>query len=164
MSLLTSDLLRDIARHLEPHYPNEACGLVLEDTEGKLKVVPTPNLADKYHALDPVAYPRTSRTFYMINTLEIAKAQRRGETLKVIFHSHCDVGDYFSDEDRRQAVDPEGEPLWPGCEYLVVSVRDASADHATLFAHSPETGRFEEAAAFEIHSPPALQSSTSSSG
>ena len=147
-SKLNDALLKAITDHVEPHYPNEACGLVLEDREGRWRVHPTENLADKYHALDPQAYPRTSRTFYLINTLEIAKAERRGETLRVIFHSHCDVGDYFSDEDHRQAVDQDGDPLWPGCDYLVVSVRDKGADRATLFAHNPSSGRFDEAAVF----------------
>jgi adenylyltransferase/sulfurtransferase len=161
MTALTDELLDAIAQHVEPHYPNEACGLVLEGEDGGLKVVPTPNLADKYHALDPEAYPRTSRTFYMINTLEIAKAQRRGEKLRVIFHSHCDVGDYFSEEDHRQAVDPEGQPLWPGCQYLVVSVREGRTDHATLFAHTSGAGAFEEVEAFSFQPAPSLQSSTS---
>ncbi|MFB6351391.1 MAG: Mov34/MPN/PAD-1 family protein [Bradymonadaceae bacterium] len=106
---------------------------------------------DEYHEMDPEAFPRTAREFYVIDPREFMKAEGRGEEVAVVFHSHADVGDYFSDEDVDAATLPreEGEP-WeeahPGVDYLVVSVRDGEADHATLF-------RFEEPESDEPYQP-----------
>ncbi len=150
MTRLSDALLKDIIRHVEPAHPDEACGLILQDPDGLLRVQPADNLANRYHALDPVAWPRTARTFYMINTLEIARAERRGERLRAIFHSHCDVGDYFSDEDHLQAVGQDGLPLWPGCDYLVVSVRAGAADRATAFRFNGDSGRFDAAEVYDL--------------
>ncbi len=61
------------------------------------------NEADKYHKLDPETFPRTSRTYFKINELRAAKAfdagEKNGRPIKVIYHSHCDAGAYFSQED-----------------------------------------------------------------
>jgi [CysO sulfur-carrier protein]-S-L-cysteine hydrolase len=132
-------LLKEIVEWVESAYPNEGCGLLLELPDGSLKVHPCENLADKYHALDPETFPRTSRDFYMLNPMEFVRAEQRGERVAVVFHSHPDVGDYFSAEDIAAAVlprDSDEEPLTPahpGTDYLVVSVRGGKADHATLF-------------------------------
>jgi len=44
-----------------------------------------------------------------------------GVPVKVIYHSHCDCGAYFSKEDQLVAA-PDGEPVLP-VVYLVTSVR-----------------------------------------
>ncbi len=105
----------------EARYPLEACGLLLRDTAGALIATAAPNLQDRYHALDPAAYPRTARTAYKLNERLIAKAADAGQTLVGIWHSHCDAGAYFSAEDVRCAA-PNDQPLYPGVAYLVASV------------------------------------------
>ena len=47
-------------------YPLEACGLLLREADGTLVAVAAPNLQDRYHALDPDAYPRTARAAYKL--------------------------------------------------------------------------------------------------
>jgi adenylyltransferase/sulfurtransferase len=144
--LWTDDVLDALVDWCEEAYPKEGCGLILQTEDGGVRVHGTENLADKYHELDPEQYPRTAETFYVIDPREFMKAEERGETVEVVFHSHADVGDYFSDEDVSAATMPrssEDEP-WeqahPGVDWLVVSVRDGVADHATLF-------RFEDGSA-----------------
>ena len=135
----TDDILDEIVDWVESEYPNEGCGLVLKTGDGDHYVRECENLADQYHEMDPETFPRTARKFYVIDPMEFMKAEDRGEEVAVVFHSHADVGDYFSDEDVNAATmprDSEEEPYeeaHPGVDYLVVSVRDGEADHATLF-------------------------------
>ncbi len=144
-----------VAEWLEEHYPEEGCGIIVDSDSGP-RFIACENLANKYHALDPEMYPRTAETFYIINPMEFAKAEGRGEEVRYIVHSHADVGDYFSDEDVAGALIPteDGEakePSYPGIGYLVVSVRDGAADHATLFEFDSEDERgFPAAAAWVV--------------
>ncbi len=153
--MFSRDNLRQIVGWLELAYPSEGCGLILEQPGGVFRVQPLENLADKYHALDPEAYPRTGRDSYILNPIEIVRAEDRGERVAVVFHSHPDVGDYFSEEDIAAAVMPrtsEDEPLrpsYPGTDYLVVSVRDGRADHATVFRFDGAQEAFCAVAVFE---------------
>ena len=62
-------------------------------------------------------------------------ADARKARLSCIFHSHCDVGAYFSSEDRAMAA-PEGRPLLPDVSYLVVAVDRGRATHTVLFKWS----------------------------
>jgi adenylyltransferase/sulfurtransferase len=134
----TKDNLDTIVSWLEEAYPVEGCGLVLEK-DGEYRVLECENLADKYHEMDPEEFPRTARKFYIIDPMEFVRAEDRGERVAVIFHSHADVGDYFSEEDvaaasmPRDSEDEPLEPSHPGVDYLVVSTTEDGADHATLF-------------------------------
>jgi [CysO sulfur-carrier protein]-S-L-cysteine hydrolase len=130
-----SDLSAVIA-HVESTYPNEGCGIILRGLDGKWRVQPMQNVYDKYHAVDPEGFPRTSRTAYFFDPREWLKAseeaERRGERVACLFHSHCDVGTYFSAEDKAMAA-PDGEPLHPGVFYLVVAVDKGRASAAKVF-------------------------------
>jgi proteasome lid subunit RPN8/RPN11 len=135
--LLTDSHLESIADWVEQAYPEEGCGLIVRGDAG-VEVRRCENLANQYHQLDPEQYPRTAEQFYVIDPMEFVRAERSGESIEIVFHSHADVGDYFSDEDVDAATLPsdDGEPLeeaHPGVLWLVVSVRDGTADHATLF-------------------------------
>ena len=80
------------------------------------------------------------------------KADRDG-TLRAVYHSHCDVGDYFSEEDRLQATMGMGEqsgPAWEGCDYLVVSVMRGKAVHATLWRYDESLLRYEAAERYPL--------------
>lgn len=130
--------LDEAVRWVAKAYPEEGCGLILQGAEG-FRFLACENLANKYNALDPETYPRTARTFYIINPIEFVRAEDRGEHVAVVVHSHADVGDYFSDEDVAGALLPKfdddepHEPSHPGTDYLVVSVREGGPDHASLF-------------------------------
>lgn len=132
---LPSELTRVVA-HLEAAYPDEGCGLILRDREQRFRIRPMRNAYDRYHARDPERFPRTARTAYLFDPGEQARvwaeAEARGEEVCCIFHSHADVGAYFSAEDRELAA-PDGQPLLPGVSYLVVAVDQGKATAAKLF-------------------------------
>jgi proteasome lid subunit RPN8/RPN11 len=151
----TKDILDKVVAWLEAAYPVEGCGLILEK-DGKYRVLECENLADKYHEMDPEQFPRTAREFYIIDPMEFMRAEDRGERVAVVFHSHADVGDYFSDEDVNAATLPRDsddeplEPSHPGVDYLVVSTREDGADHATLFRFDEEEEGFPAVLEIEI--------------
>lgn len=135
---MTPEALEAIFRHVESCYPAEGCGVVLGTAGGGLRVLPLPNVYDRYAKADPAHFPRTSRTAYKLNELQLAReleaAAAQGESLRCIFHSHVDVGAYFSSEDEDMAAPPpDRRPAWPGVVYLVVDVGGGKARGAKLF-------------------------------
>ena len=58
---------------------------------------------NELHEEDPEQYPRTARDGYMIDPREQMILERslkkEGKEIKVIYHSHPDVGAYFSEKD-----------------------------------------------------------------
>jgi proteasome lid subunit RPN8/RPN11 len=126
-------------------YPVESCGLVFEGPAG-VRAEPVENVVDRYHAKDPERFSRTARTAYLMDPLKqlaaVEKAEAAGERLAAVYHSHADVGAYFSEEDRAQALSAGGEPLLPGVEYLVLSIRAAGCDVIKRFRF--EGGTWEE--------------------
>lgn len=133
----------------------EACGVVsgpaddplLADTEERV-----PNLANRYHQVDPASYPRTGRTYFLIDPLKFSRkvqaAEASGRPIKVLYHSHLDCGAYFSPTDAETALAGGTEPSYD-LAFLVVSVRGdgrgggAHCDDRKLFVH--HEGAFVEA-------------------
>ena len=158
-ALWSPQIIEALVPWLQAAYPEEGCGLILERASGQLEVLCCENLANTYHALDPQAYPRTASTFYMINPMEIARAERRGDRVLVIFHSHVDVGDYFSQEDiagatlPRESASAPLEPSYPGVDYLVVSVRQGRADRAQVFRWDEASQGFVSVTTLELDGP-----------
>ena len=138
---ITDPIVEAIIAHAERDYPNEACGVVLGTAQKLVRVTPLANEQDKYHQHDPKAFPRTAKHAFRMNELErmrvLDAASEEGLDERIIYHSHCDVGAYFSPEDRAMAVQ-DGIELSPGVVHLVVSVRDgakAGQDCADLCMH-----------------------------
>lgn len=139
--------LSAVFRHVESTAPDEGCGVIFLRPDGTHRVVPMANVYDKYAKRDPATFPRSSRTAYKMNELELARlieeAEGRGEKLTCIFHSHVEVGAYFSNEDREMAAPPpDGVPLWPDVAWLVVAVDGGRAGAAKLFVWN--SGDFRE--------------------
>ncbi|MCO4762284.1 MAG: Mov34/MPN/PAD-1 family protein [Myxococcales bacterium] len=136
-----TDVLPPIFDDCLAQYPNEACGLVVRKPDGRLETVVCKNLQDRYHALDPETYVRTARAAFKLNVRKIASLEEAGDTLVSIYHSHCDAGAYFSDEDVRSAA-PEGTPLYPNVGYLVVSVMGGAIRASEMFHFDDSRGGF----------------------
>jgi [CysO sulfur-carrier protein]-S-L-cysteine hydrolase len=107
----------------------ESCGFLIGPADDALEVdgvLPMENRANKLHALDPESYPRTGRMYFDIDGLAFAKKVRSqaalGQPVKVLYHSHLDVGAYFSPTDAQAATMGGDEPPYD-LAYLVVSVR-----------------------------------------
>jgi proteasome lid subunit RPN8/RPN11 len=92
------------------------------------------NRQNALHQEDPRSFPRDARTAYNLGAADLFFLDRSLSTtqpVRIIYHSHIDVGAYFSDEDARAAA-PDGELLYP-VDYLVVDVRADGVHGARLF-------------------------------
>ena len=124
------ELLAQLVARCEAEPEREACGFVVRRAAA-LEVVPVENVADAYHARDPARFPRTSRTSYLMDPkaqLRLLRAlEQDGGEIVAVWHSHVEVGAYFSAKDRADAT-VDGAPILPGAEYLVLGVRGGRVD------------------------------------
>jgi proteasome lid subunit RPN8/RPN11 len=146
---IPKSVLEELHAHALETYPNECCGFVSGPASEPLQLAAAQrevNEADKFHALDPETFPRTARTYFKINELRAARAFERGEStgapIKVIYHSHCDAGAYFSEEDAATFAN-DNVLMWP-CAFIVVSVLQGRIAETKLWVHQPGTNGFRE--------------------
>jgi [CysO sulfur-carrier protein]-S-L-cysteine hydrolase len=146
---LPAALLQELHAHALECYPNECCGFIAgpRAEPGQLsKALRETNEADKFHKLDPVTFPRTARTYFKINELRAARAFEQGEKsaepIKVIYHSHCDAGAYFSAEDAATFAS-QNTLMWP-CAFIVVSVQAGVVADTKLWVHVAGSNEFRE--------------------
>ena len=151
--LLASGLLPSLYRHVEPAYPHEGCGFVFRDPDGALVHLPTENRAQLLHEKDPERYPRGGSDWFEPNMKPWFQAVRAGSTPAVIYHSHPEVGAYFSQGDYDSAVQTTEDGAvverHPGVLHLVVSVRSGRADGSVLFRFNTDTATFDPIARFD---------------
>jgi proteasome lid subunit RPN8/RPN11 len=129
----------------------ESCGLLVGPADDPLlvdEIVPLENRANKLHRLDPETYPRTGRMYFDVDPLKFERAVRAGEAsgrpVKVLYHSHLDVGAYFSETDAAAATMGGDRPAYD-LAYLVTSVRAAGVDDRKLFVWNEDARTFIEA-------------------
>lgn len=134
--------LREIRDAAQAGYPNETCGLFVGRDWTQARHVAMENIQDRYHARDPERFPRTARTAYLVHPLRLLEQVEAGGGLLCIWHSHCDVGAYFSEEDVKVALGGGEAPLWPGTSYLVISCRHGRGDGAKLFTWAADRHAF----------------------
>jgi proteasome lid subunit RPN8/RPN11 len=145
-------VLDEIYAHAREGYPEEVCGFIVglgsrpqagAASEASLFVEAKrcENRQNALHAEDPVAFPRDARTAYNIGAKDLFfldRSQRSDRPVRIIYHSHVDVGAYFSAEDERAAT-ADGELLYP-VDYLVVDVRADGVRGARLFRFERSDG------------------------
>ncbi|QQR88970.1 MAG: Mov34/MPN/PAD-1 family protein [Myxococcales bacterium] len=142
-------VLDEIEAHALECYPSESCGFLVGPVDEPLLIdasVREENEADKYHKLDPVTFPRTSKMYFKINELRATRAFEQGEKsgrpIKAIYHSHCDAGAYFSEEDAATFAS-DNQLMWP-CAFVVVSVQAGKIADRKLWVHQEGSNDFVE--------------------
>ncbi len=128
--VLTDVVLQRIYRHAETRYPEECCGFVFADATVHLGT----NIQDQLNRCQPEIYRRTAANGYTLSvtdTLLLNQSLKGNNPVAVIYHSHPDVGAYFSREDEDKALFM-GQPIF-SVAYLVIDVRNACARGARLF-------------------------------
>jgi proteasome lid subunit RPN8/RPN11 len=147
-------VLDAIYAHAKEGYPEEVCGFIVGNlgprpeagaaSEASLiEAKRCENRQNALHAEDPMTFPRTATTAYNIGAKDLFfldRSQKSDRPVRVIYHSHVEVGAYFSTEDERAATS-EGELLYP-VDYLVVDVRKDGVRGAKLFRFAD--GKFVE--------------------
>ena len=148
MTDLAAAQLADICRQAEAGYPEEVFGLVIgrRDVSRTFRIRPMTNLANRQPVAGPDGALRDARTAYMMDAREYLTVQdemdRDELEMLMIYHSHPNHDANFSRTDRQWALMTDGEPLWPGVTYLVVSVRAGRTVEASSFGWDPAARDF----------------------
>jgi [CysO sulfur-carrier protein]-S-L-cysteine hydrolase len=120
-----ASVLGELVRHLAASLPDEGCAVLLARQE-QVRLVPMENAQARHHVRDPEAFPRTAGTAFSFEPRAwlalLREADRTGERILAVAHSHPEGGPGFSAEDRRWAA-PDGQPLLPGVAHLVIAFR-----------------------------------------
>ncbi len=142
--------MAEIVRQAEAGYPEEICGIVI-GKPGKpetYQVRQVRNIANQDRQRDPAGFERDARTAYRMDDREVLRVLREaddaGWDVVTFYHSHPDHDAYFSLMDRDRALRADSEPLWPGANYLVVSVRTGRAVDARYYVWDGVRGDFAE--------------------
>ena len=149
MSPLDKEQLDEIHQHAVEEYPEECCGIIVgnPDHNNDNVVYRCENIQNKLHEKNPENFTRDARTAYNISALELqrllSEASLKGRVFKVLYHSHPEHDAYFSEEDTRMALFNGESPIYPGTQYLVVSVYSKKVRDQALFDWNPETKTFE---------------------
>jgi proteasome lid subunit RPN8/RPN11 len=135
--ILSGEALVVIYAHARRDYPNECCGIVYGPRSQRVanRAICCKNIQNRMHAEDPARYLRDARRAYSLGKRDIVALQKSlcGDTpAKIIYHSHVDVGAYFSVADQEGALF-DGEPAYP-VEYVVVDIRTDGTCTAKQFA------------------------------
>jgi len=150
VSELGAGVLREVMRQAEAGYPDEICGMIVGRREALAthRVRQVTNIANREPQEDPGGVPRDARTAYKMDPLEqlriLREVDERGWEVVAFYHSHPDREAYFSRMDRERALAPDGEPIWPGAIYVVVSVMDGRARRAAAYRWDPGARDFTE--------------------
>jgi len=144
---VSPDALALMYAHARRDYPNECCGIVFGPKDAPVadRAVACANIQNQLHAEDPATHTRDARTAYNLGAGDMFKLQKslRGDApAKIVYHSHVDVGAYFSATDQA-AAQMEGEPTYP-VEYVVIDVRADSVGGAAQFAWDPASRKYVE--------------------
>lgn len=146
--ILPRPLYDAILAHGEKTWPQECCGfLVGAEGDAIEEVVAITNAAEKMKTERPDEFTRTAEMGYVMDPLEQLAAERsamaRGKVLRGTYHSHVDVGAYFSAEDKRRAFFG-GEPMFPDAIYVVADVKAREGKGAKAFVWSAAARDFVE--------------------
>ncbi len=131
------EILAALDRLCEADPGREACGFVVRRS-GVLAVVQVPNAADRLHAEDPVAFPRTARHAYVMEPRAQLRLYREleaaGGVVVAVWHSHVEAGAHLSEVDRAGAL-LDGRPVVPGAEHLVLGLRGGRVAERRRYRH-----------------------------
>jgi proteasome lid subunit RPN8/RPN11 len=135
--VLTPEALAEIYAHARREYPRECCGIVYgpRGDDVAAQVRSCVNIQDRLHAEDPAQHPRDATMAYQLDSKEwfaLARSLDGPAPAKIVYHSHVNVGAYFSPTDQEAAVMGD-EPAFD-VEYVVVDVKADGAHGAAQFA------------------------------
>jgi proteasome lid subunit RPN8/RPN11 len=138
-------ILNELCEHAREAEPEECCGLVLSD--GGLRygrAVRCRNEMTRRHEEDPIEFPRDSCSAYYMSAGDVLavtrEAERSGEHVTAVYHSHVGAGAYLSRDDlayAQHALFP-----FPFADQIVLSVFERSVREIKIFVR--DGGEFSE--------------------
>ena len=130
--------------HARKEYPRECVGVIIGSggDSTKNRLIRLSNVQDKLHEDDPGHFNRDAKTGYFVDPKEVfnlvRKVEKEGLKILAFYHSHPDHKCFFSQEDHNGAVMWD-EPVYPGVEYIVISVMQGEVKDAVIFSWDGKT-------------------------
>jgi proteasome lid subunit RPN8/RPN11 len=154
---ITAGALAVMYEHAMREYPRECCGIVFGPRQSDLADVVRPcrNVQDELRERAPLAHGRDAHTAFALGPPDLFALSKslRGELPgKIVYHSHPDVGAYFSETDQA-AAQMDGEPAYP-VEHVVLDARPGGVRSAAQFAWDPLVRRYVEVARWVLDAVP----------
>jgi len=144
--MLVEEVLQAISIHAVETFPEECCGIILNDGESD-QLRRCTNIQNQLHARDPETYPRDATIAYTIDPKELASTLGEVDSgkakIKAFYHSHPGHDAYFSQEDKALAA-PFGEPSYPESAQIVISIYDRVVKRIATYGWSEEKRDFIE--------------------
>lgn len=131
MKLILPNILKKLYEHGIESYPKEACGFIFSCGDINYSL----NIQDQLHQKDPTIYPRNATTGYSMSIKDTKILESSFKTINpaiCIYHSHPDVGAYFSKEDSDKALFMN--ELIYNVDYLVLDINQGKALEAKQFS------------------------------
>lgn len=149
---ISGRVMNELCAHARETQPEECCGLITgNDEEPYRSVFRCRNEMSQYHRKDPVRYPRDGKKAFYMNEVDyltaLGEAEKAGERVAAIYHSHVEAGAYFSEMDQKFA-EHELFPF-PDVAHIVIAVGEAPVTQLGIFDRlgpdEPFVGRILEA-------------------
>ncbi len=135
---LTAEALQAMYAHARQDYPSECCGIVfgprasaVADEARRLPEHPG-RPARRGSGHPPARRHAPPTTWAPRDLFALQKSLRGDRPAKIVYHSHVNVGAYFSATDQAAALF-DGEPAYP-VEYVVIDVQADGTKGAAQFA------------------------------
>jgi proteasome lid subunit RPN8/RPN11 len=132
-------ILNELCEHAREAEPEECCGLVL--SAGGLRygrAVRCRNEMTRRHEEDPAEFPRDSRSAYYMSASDVLavtrEAERSGEHVTAVYHSHVGAAAYLSHDDLEYARNPLFP--FPYADQIVLSVFERTVREIKIFLRS----------------------------
>jgi proteasome lid subunit RPN8/RPN11 len=142
---VSAEVVHELCRHALEAHPDECCGLVTGTRDEPYRSIHRcTNVMTKMHLNDPEAFPRDASQAYYMNEIEYMKleeeAERSGEFVSAIYHSHVGAGAYLSEDDLKFAEHVLFP--FPDAAQIVLGVSEEGVQAKAIFLSNPETGTF----------------------
>lgn len=139
-------VMNEFCAHARETQPEECCGLITGDREQRFQTVyRCRNEMTRLNSQQPERYPRDGKKAFYMNPTDylkvIEEAERHGQTVNAIYHSHVGAGAYFSEMDREFA-EHVAFPF-PAAVHIVIALFDGQVNQLGVFERAAEGAPFE---------------------
>jgi len=135
----------ELRGHALETWPEECCGLLVGSAPGSYEhTFRCRNEMTRLHREDPIAHPRDGTQAFHMNELDymriLEQAEELGLAVTGVYHSHVDVGAYFSELDQAFAL----RPLFPfpDADHVVISVLEVGVRDVAVFRRTKGEEQF----------------------
>ncbi len=140
---MSPEVLHELYAHAREALPEECCGLVLGDDAARFRrAVRCRNDMNRKHHEDPGRFPRDARTGFWMSEADtqraLEEADRAGQRVTAVYHSHVDVDAFLSEMDLEYA-DPG---VFPDAAQIVIAVSEGQVKRVALFQRTATSEPF----------------------